>query len=253
VPDFFKVTKKVTAPRGGLKRALTRRVKAAGTIATRAVAEGLKDAVIDRIPRGEAWLELYRDAITYLENAEGTQLSVAGLSETKLTTVPAESTQIKIIGTSIAALILAQHNPWTVDTLPAVSGGLPAESEVRPASESEMVAHRERLRPVLVDVLNKLARAGVTVLPGEFPTIGGKVFMDLRFLQLRLEHGLGGFPRTPHWLPAAREAKNKATKWVNVDRAEIADALEGKPIAAGDLMNKALEGRLKRKRKKTWL
>ena len=253
MPKFFRVTKTVTGPRGGLRRELKKRVKAAGTVAARAIADGLKDEVIDRIPRGDAWLDLYRDAITYLENNAGDEFAVAGLSQTKLTTVPAESTQIKIIGQSTAALILAQHNPWTVDTLPAVVGGLPAESEVRPASESEMVSHRARLRPLLAGVLDKLDRAGVQVAPGEFPTIGGKVFMDLRFLQLRLEHGLGGFPRTPHWLPAARQAANKADSWVKADLARIKDALEGKPIPDGNVMPNSLEARLRRKRKKTWL
>ena len=253
MPKFFQVKKIVTAPRGGLKKELTKRVKAAGGVAARAIAQGLQDEVVSRIPHGDKWLDLYRDAITYLETNAGDEFAVAGLSQTKLTTVPAESTQIKIIGQSAVALILAQHNPWTVDTLPAIQGGLPAESEVRPASISEMESHRARLRPILGGVLDQLDRAGAMVVPGEFPTIGGKVYMDLRFLQLRLEHGLGGFPRTPHWLPAARAAANKADSWVEAEGGQIKAALDGKPVANGDVMPNALEARLRRKRKKTWL
>ena len=222
-------------------------------MAARAVAEGLKDEVVARIPTGDPWLDLYRDAVTFMENRAGTEFAVAGLSQTKLTTVPAESTQIKIVGGSTAAAILAAHNPWTVDTLPAITGGIPAEAEVRPASVSEMEGHRARLRPILGLVIDQLRAAGSPVTPGEFPQVGGKVFMDLRFLQLRLEHGLGGFARTPHWTPAARAAANKAREWVGADRSEIEDALAGNPIPDGDVMTAAMRGRLEKRRKKTWL
>ena len=267
VPKFLRVTKKVKAPRGGLKNELTKRVREAGVVAGRAIAEGLKDEVLARIPRGtDKWLDLYRDAIQFLESRDGANFqaqggrkkvikdfAVAGLSRTKLTTVPAESTQIMVKGSSTAAAILAAHNPWTVDTLPAISGGTPAEAEVRPASESEMESHRSRLRPLLPAIINQLQSAGYTVTTGEFPRIAGKVFMDLRFLQLRLEHGLGGFKRTPHWTPAARQAANKAREWVQGARGEIQAALDGEGIEKGKTMSVELQGRLEKRRKKTWL
>lgn len=250
----FKVTKKVRGPKN-FKKEVQRRVRAAATVAGRAIAGGIQKTVLNKIPSGEKWLDLYREAIQYLESRTHDAWTVAGLSPTALITVPAESTQIKIMGgenASVVANILAGHNPWTVDTLPAISGGIPAEAEVRPASTSEMAAHRLRLSGVLAAVIEQLQSAGAQVSDG-FPQIGGKVFIDLVFLQMRLEHGLGGFPRVPHWLPAARQAANKSKGWVAAERPAIERALAGEPLPDVPEMSKALETRLAKKRSKTWL
>jgi len=250
----FKVTKKVRGPKN-FKREVQRRVRAAATIAGRAIADGVRDTVLTRIPPGEKWLDLYREAIQYLESRDHDAWAVAGLSPTALTTVPAESTQIKIKGgidAHVVANILAQHNPWTVDTLPAVSGGIPGEAEVRPASVSEMDSHRQRLAAVLAAVIDQLQAAGAQIT-GDFPEVSGQVFIDLVFLQMRLEHGLGGFPRVPHWLPAARQAANRAREWVGAEQRAIEDALAGKPIADPEQeMSRALETRLEKRRAEGW-
>ena len=70
---------------------------------------------------------------------------------------------------------------------------------------------------------------------------------------MRLEHGLGGFPRVPHWLPAARRAANKAKAWVSAEAPAIERALAGDPPPDVPEMTKALETKLAKKRDKTWL
>lgn len=244
----FKLTAKVRGPKS-FKREVHRRARAAATVAGRAIAGGIQADVVKRIPRGGVWLDLYRKAIQYLEGREQDEWAVAGLSRTELTTVPAESTQIKIKGNTPVAKILAQQNPWTVDTLPAIFGGIPAEAEVRPATAGEMASHRARLAGVLDDVVGKLRAAGAQVILGGLPTVAGAVLIDLVFLQMRLEHGLGGFPRVPHWLPAARQAANKSAKWVGAEGREIEAALEGKPVPRSDQeMGRALETKLRKRR-----
>jgi len=249
---FIKVTTTGKLPKN-LQRDVMKRVRAAGTVAGRAIAQGIQEDVRKRIPRGEKWLDLYRDAIQYLEIDSKDEWAIAGLSRTTLTTVPAESTQIKIGGSSPIAAELAKHNPWTVDMLPPVSGGIPAEAEVRPASVTEMDGHRRRLREVYADVVNKITQLGATVTDGVKPSINGKVFIDLVFLQMRLEHGLGGFPRVPHWLKTARSAKNQAPAWVANAGREIREALAGGRLDEVDKLADSLRKRLEKRRDESWL
>jgi len=53
-------------------------------------------------------------------------------------------------------------------------------------------------------------------LDAELPTIDGRVLADVPFLARRLEHGLGGFPRTHIWSRLDAEgnilAKDKAVQ-----------------------------------------
>jgi hypothetical protein len=207
------------------------------------------------IPRGQRWLDIYREAIQFLESRDGASWAVAGLSPIELTTAPAEFTQIKVKGgnnVSVVANILAGHNPWTVDTLPGMSGGIPAEAEVRPATAGEVQAHRERLQVALPGIIDRLHDAGAQ-LTDDFPRFGGLVLVDLPFLQLAIEHGLRGFPRAPHWAPAVRQAANKATGWVSAERPQIEAALRGEPVPQPEHeLDRTLEKRLAKRRTESW-
>lgn len=249
---FIKITTTGGIPKT-FRRDVHKRARAAATAAGRAIAKGIQEDVQERIPKGEKWLDLYRDAIKFLENDKKDEWAIAGLSRTKLTTVPAESTQIKIGGSNPIAIEMAKHNPWTVDTLPPISGGIPAEAEVRPASPAEMDGHRRRLREVYADLVSKITKLGATVTDGVKPSINGKVFIDLVFLQMRLEHGLGGFPRVPHWLKTARAAKNQAPRWVAAAGREIREALAGGRLDEVDKLTEDLRKRLEKRRDESWL
>lgn len=229
-----------------------RRVRAAQKVAGRAIAEGVLKEVLDRVPKGEKWLDLYREALRYLESPDGERWAVAGVSPTKLTTVPADATQIKFPDGGGSLVDIVRPFIWTVDTLPAISGGWPGNVVVRPASTLEVNKHRETVRPELPRIIEQLQNAGANVIDG-FPVVNGQVLMDLKFLQLRLEHGLGGFPRVPHWKPAARQAANKAEEWVNAKKAEIEDAMEkGKVNDPEHTMEPGLEKLLELVRDTSW-
>jgi hypothetical protein len=220
----IKIKQKGVRPKN-LKKVIQARGRAAVSEAGRAISEGIRQDVLARIPRGERWLELYRRALTFLEDADGTSWAVAGIAPTKITYLPAETTQLVLSGEGAIADVMKPYI-WTVDTLPAIAGGYRLSAVIRPASKSEMNAHREKLRPLLPEIRKKLKEAGATLENG-FPHIKGKQVIDLRFLQLRLEHGLGGFPRVPHMKPAARAAKNNSFKWVAAHQATIQKVLAG--------------------------
>ncbi len=250
----FKVTKKITGPKS-FKREVQRRMRAAARVCGRAVAAGLQEEVVKRIPRGQRWLDIYREAIQFLETPDGSSWAVAGLSPIELTTVPAETTQVKVKSgktASVVANILAGHNPWTIDQLPGMSGGIPAEAEVRPATADEVQAHRRRLVSARDGILDRLNAAGAQITD-DFPRFGGLVLVDLPFLQLAIEHGLRGFPRAPHWLPAVRQAANKAEGWVAREQDQIKAALEGAPVPRAEQeMTRALRKRLEKRRNESW-
>jgi hypothetical protein len=222
-----------------LSKEIKRRGRAAAAEAGRAISEGLRQEVLARIPQGDRWLELYRRALTFLEDKQGTSWVVAGIAPTKLTYLPAETTQIAFSGTGPIADVMRPHI-WTVDTLPAIAGGYRLSAVIRPASKSEMNSHREKLEKLLPEIRKKLKEAGATLENG-FPHIKGRQVIDLRFLQLRLEHGLGGFPRVPHMKPAARAAKNKAHAWVSARKATIQKVLDGGGGTEAEVMDDNLK------------
>lgn len=241
------------------KKELLARVRAAQKLTGRAIAEGLTDEVLSGaklrgggIETNKQWIKLYREAIRFIEAADGQRWAVAGVSPTSLATVPAAATQIKFMDGGGRVIDVVRPYVWTVDTLPAISGGYRADAVVRPASQSEVTAHRETLRGELPRIIEQLEGAGAQVIDG-FPTVDGTVLMDLKFLQLRLEHGLGGFPRSPHWTPAARQASNKAKEWIGSKRGEIQKALEtGQTSKPPHKMTKALEKMLEKVRDTSW-
>jgi hypothetical protein len=224
----------------------------------RALSKRIAEEVKKLIPNRPGWFEIYRNAIEYVENSDATEWAVAGLSRTKLTKVPAESTQVKFGGTTPIAKVMRRHNPWTVDTIPGIAGGYSMEAEVRPASKTEIESHRARLRAVLPDVKRELTDAGAVVLEGEFPTIAGEVFVDLVFLAKRLELGLGGFRRIPHWLKVARAAQNKAGLadggWVDDEaKSRVRAALRGHPVRdTAKKTDSATIKKLEQRRRSTW-
>jgi hypothetical protein len=243
------------------KKAMLARADALQKITGRAIAEGLKGEVLKRARLRSAdgsyamsteWIKLYREAIRFLESKDGRRWAVAGVSATKLTTTPAESTQIKFMDGGGRINDVVRPYIWTVDTLPAITGGYSGDVIVRPASEAEMTAHRETIRPELPRIVEQLESAGAQVIDG-FPAVNGTVLMDLKFLQLRLEHGLGGFARSPHWKPSARQAANKGREWVAAKGAEIKKALKTGEVPEPDhLMSDSLEKLLERVRKTSW-
>lgn len=243
----------------GFKKKVLARVRAAQKVTGRAIAEGLTDEVLKGaqlrdggVETNKQWIKLYREAIRFLEGADGQRWAVAGVSPSSLTTVPAAATQIKFMSGGGRVIDVVRPYVWTVDTLPAIANGYKADAIVRPASESEVSAHRETLRPELPRIIEQLENAGAQVIAG-FPTVNGAVLMDLKFLQLRLEHGLGGFPRSPHWTPATRQAANKAKEWISAKRGDIQKALEtGKVPKPSHEMSKTLEKMLERVRKTSW-
>ena len=252
---FFKVTKTGGIPKS-FQREVKRRARAAATVAGRAVAKGIQEDVQKRIPRGEKWLDIYRDAIKYLENEEGNEWAVAGLSRvTKLTMVPAESSQIMFFGKEPVSRVMEKYGPWTVDMIPSISGGHRGYAVVRVASSGEVDAHRNRLREIFPTIKSQLEGKGATLLDDPFTRLAeGTYFYDLVFLQMRLEHGLGGFPRVPHWLKTARAAKNQAPAWVADARGEIKRALAGgRPEDAEERLDPVLKKRLEKLRDESWL
>jgi hypothetical protein len=161
----------------------------------------LADEVRKKIPSGGGWLDIYRDAIEYIELGKG-NYGILGVAEVSFTNLEAETTLLWFQGGDQASQVLAQYNPWPIDALPAVKGGIASDALVKPASESEVTHHRQRIAGSLSSIVALIARVGANVDPNGLVSINGQVFADLDFMARRLEFGLGGFPKVPHWLPA---------------------------------------------------
>ena len=178
-----------------------------GQMATREAAEQLAARIRDMIPKEGGWFDIYRQSIEFIE-ISSSEWGVAGVAELPFDEVEAASSLIWFQGGDSAAQLLSPYNPWTVDTLPAVKGGISADLLVRPASEGEVTSHRKRLQAELGAIDLLLTRISKPVEENVLPTINGHIFADIDFLVRRLEFGLGGFPRTPIWVKAESEMQN---------------------------------------------
>lgn len=182
----------------GLQERMAAATASAGAVISNQLAEEVKA----RIPNQRGWLELYRNSIQFMELNPGAW-GVHGQADVQFTQLEAESTLLWFQQGDDVAAILAQYNPWTIDTLPGVVGGVRADCLVRPASQSEVAHHRERLGGLQRTIKALLQRVNKRIDEAEFPKINGRIMADLDFLSRRLEHGLGDFDRAPHWEPAA--------------------------------------------------
>ena len=178
------------------------------------LAQRAAETVKNKVPDG-GWYTIYKLAISYFEDPVNAEWRVAGKWPVPLSSLPADSTQVEIQGDTEIAGIMRAHNMWTIDMIPSIVGGYRATAVARQASSSEVSHHRARLEKVIDDVKKELSAAGAVVEARGLPTIAGKVYADIAWMGTRLEHGLGGLPRKPHWLPAFRELINKSPEWTS--------------------------------------
>jgi len=200
---FFKDKKKKVV--ADIKR-FKKSIPAAGKLASEAVvnkaAEHVKEIIKKMIPKGGGWYDLYRDSIKIIRYDPNTLVVEAAVNEIKFGSIPAGSSLIWIsANNNRAASVLSHHNPWTLDTIPAIKDGINCSLIVKPASESESNFYRRKRRAEMTNIRQQLASVGATLelADGALPKINGRILADIPFLVERLEHGLGGFPRTPIW------------------------------------------------------
>jgi len=206
-----KFNRKPSRYRRDIKKRLVKVRKAIGD----KISASLVEEVRSKIPDQGGWFDIYRDAIRFDED-DGRWV-VLGETSIELTQVPAETSLIVFSGNSPTIAALIPFNPFPVDTIPPVNGGITGTATVLASSKAEVMVHRERHADMMSDVEDSLRSQGHSINWSERPIINGEVLADLRFLSKRLEHGLGGFPRVPHWNPAKASARRKAGSWVQND------------------------------------
>jgi hypothetical protein len=231
---------------------LRRRIDNAGRHMGRAVAGRIAGEVTKRI-QGSGWLQIYRDAITYRETPDGTEWAVAGLSkEENLFKFPADSSlaSFEPVGDGRWP---AEYNPWPIDMIPAANYR-GTTIVVRGASKSSVESYRAARANNLPTLLAVLAEQNISVDPEGFPTADGGAYADIAYLAQRLELGYPGFPRKPHWGPAASVAESSGDRWLtSPDLVRLVDlALAGASPGEVAQMTKAEAAELDRLREATW-
>lgn len=182
-----------------LKTSIPAAAKEAGRNSLRELAEKTAQRVRDMIPNDGGWYDIYRDSIQLDEISPDEYDVVAKIIELNYGDLEADTTLLWLTGGDDVALLMATENPWTVDTLPSVKDGITTELIVRPASESETDFHRRRHRSNATELKTALSRLRRPIQPNELAVINGRTLADVPFLALRMEYGLGGFPRLPIW------------------------------------------------------
>ncbi|MGE3483749.1 MAG: hypothetical protein AB7L09_03335 [Nitrospira sp.] len=192
-----------------LKETLPNAAQEAGNLQLKKLMEKLKERVIEMIPDKGGWYDLYKKSIKVNELDDDHFELTTTVTQIEYGNIDAERSLIWITGSEDATRIIAQYNPWTLDTVPAITGGLTADLLIRPASESEANTFRTKRLADLDDVEERLKAINVKMLAFDqtLPKINGRITADVPFLAKRLEYGLGGFPRTPIWTRISAEAE----------------------------------------------
>ena len=191
-----------------LKERVPAAAEEASLAATKEFGEQLRRRVISMIPDKGGWYDIYKSSIVLNEVKPGHWELTTIIRELSPAAIPAETSLIWLAtkrtakaDLAAAVVMIAANNPWTIDSIPAVAGGLPADAIIKPASPGE-VEHFRRRRLLDRKVLDsRLKGIPVKILDfdPELPTVDGRVLADVPFLALRLEYGYGGFSKTPIW------------------------------------------------------
>ena len=113
-----------------------------------------------------------------------------------------------------ASGLLAESNPWTMETLPFEPSRRVAQIVSRRVSAREAYAiERERLkqRP---EIERELRRLGVSVQRKHPVLLEQRVVRDLAWEVMRREFGVGDDPHRAHWRPTIRYTKQVLAKQV---------------------------------------
>mgnify|MGYP001397520420 CR=1 FL=1 len=212
--------------KGDLK-ALRPRLNMAVGRAAEIVATTIGQVVHDKIPRSDGWYGIYKEAIRAFSTKDGLTWAVSGEWPVRYSTPPADTTLVIFEGATPVAKVLMEHNPWPIDLIPQVSGGYRMRATARAYPESQ-VDFRRAVLLLKKDFIHKeLERAGASIQANEFPTVNGRIYADIAWMADALEHGLAGFPRTPHWASAYQEARKHAGAWIERERPLMAAILAG--------------------------
>jgi hypothetical protein len=240
-----------------LARDLPRRLHNVGTEVGRAISENMAEEVKKRLAGRGGWIKIYYDALIYLEGQEGNNWAVAGLSERDdLFEFPAENSLLTITGypEGSAAATLANYQPWPIDVIPPLTKAYEGTAVLQMHDPGTVKTYREaRLRnlPTVVDALNEVAQvdqSGDTLVEVE------RIYADIAYMARRLELGFDGYPRVPHWGPAASAASAKGDRWAtspDVMRL-VESAVKGKEPGTVTTMSPAQAAELARIREATW-
>lgn len=188
------------------RKTLKSRVEDAASVISKSLSDHIVKEVKSRIPEGGGWLDLYRDAIQFVEVGP-LRWAVLAKADVELTTVPADKSLLVFSETDFPVML--KWNPWPIDAIPAVTNGYRGKFVVKGASEGEVQARRAVVFDSMDEIRTIMSAQGARIEDFGIPKINGTVVADLAFLAKRLEHGLGGFPRAPHWTPVGMKVRDK--------------------------------------------
>jgi len=208
--------------------AFARRVNDVQRAVARRITDNVAETVRHSIPNLGGWYRIYRDAINYYATSDGRSWIATGLCPRKRDDFPADTTLIffeRREGDDVSGL-LHSYNPWTIDRLPSLLGGIQADSKARPASETEVTAQRDRLLQAAEAIKAQLTETGAT-FSTDLPKIQGKIYADVNFMALALERGLAGIRRAPHWTRALRHVQQNSDQIVLPISSQVQEIMDG--------------------------
>jgi hypothetical protein len=234
---------------------LPRRIKNVGREVGRAFSEQIAAEVKRRLGGRKGWVKIYRDAIIYKESPSGDSWAVAGLDDQhpNLFEFPAETSLLYFAGNG-RGNIPAGNNPWPIDVIPPLKEGYDDTARVEMHDPGTVENYRQARMLNLPGVIDALNEVGSVDTSGDTLVMIDKVYADIAWLARRLELGFQGYPRVPHWGPAASAASSQGDKWVSTSLVHIAvdNALQGAESAEVPQMSKAEADELARIREATW-
>ena len=258
----IKITKTSGPDLQALLKDIPRRVKNVATEVGRAVSEQTATEVKRRLGGHGGWVRIYYNSIIFREGMDGDNWAVAGINEThpKLFEDSAETTLLNFDSASARDVnslvsIVANNNPWPIDVIPVIEGGYPGTATVRMYDQGTVETIREARLRNLPGVIEALKAAGGRVdESGDNILMIDRLYADLAYMAKRLELGFHGYPRIPHWGPAASKLAAQGEKWASTPSVLrlLERAVKGKEPGKVATMSPAQASELVRIREASW-
>jgi hypothetical protein len=185
---------------------LDKRFKVLGRTLAYESARFVLEEVYRRLPAGE-----YRDSLELVDVGDGVFAVRAKNKAKRVSEIDSQATALYVRPKSRRVLrlhpeigVLAQHSPWTMDTLPFFPSrrhAIVVSRTVRRSELEHIVEDRKKDRAMWKSELERLGVRPKVKL--EIPP-KARVLPDVAFEALRIEFGLAGKDSRAHWRPALR-------------------------------------------------
>jgi len=199
---------------GEVLKTMPQRISAFSRRMAQLTAESFLNEVREKLPKSPRY-QVYRDALEVKQIEQTSEMRrkvihsyavVASPVLEDMSLLDIKTTIIYVLGGTSIGNVLAQYNPYTIDTLPVYKGIEKQKYVYRQVTEGEVTRIRQASQRVSNLVIENLSKIGVVARIGA-RQMHLPVLKDIVFQALRMEFGIMGEQSIPIWRRVVKNPK----------------------------------------------